>query len=150
VLPRENGWANVACCSTRKAISTDTAPAALGPYSQAIVAGSLVFCSGTVGINPATGVPGDGVEAQTELALRNLDAILAAAGTSLSALVKTTIFYTNVEDFAEELGRDRQREMLARAERQRVARQFHVRSRTAKSVERPRRRLRRALRVVFS
>jgi 2-iminobutanoate/2-iminopropanoate deaminase len=85
---------------TRKAISTDTAPAALGPYSQAIVAGSLVFCSGTVGIDPATGVPGDGVEAQTKLALRNLDAILTAAGTSMSALVKTTIFYTNVEDFA--------------------------------------------------
>ena len=85
---------------TRKAISTDTAPAALGPYSQAIVAGSLVFCSGTAGIDPATGVPGDSIEAQTELALRNLDAILNAAGTSLSALVKTTIFDTNVEDFA--------------------------------------------------
>ena len=85
---------------TRKAISTDTAPAALGPYSQAIVAGSLVFCSGTAGIDPATGVPGDSIEAQTELALRNLDAILNAAGTSLSALVKTTIFYTNVDDFA--------------------------------------------------
>jgi 2-iminobutanoate/2-iminopropanoate deaminase len=85
---------------TRKAISTDTAPAALGPYSQAIVAGSFIFCSGTVGINPATGVPGDGVEEQTELALRNLDAILTAAGTSLSTLVKTTIFYSNVEDFA--------------------------------------------------
>jgi 2-iminobutanoate/2-iminopropanoate deaminase len=85
---------------TRKAISTDTAPAALGPYSQAIVAGGLVFCSGTAGIDPATGVPGDGIEAQTELALRNLDAILTAAGTSLQALVKTTIFYTNVEDFA--------------------------------------------------
>jgi 2-iminobutanoate/2-iminopropanoate deaminase len=85
---------------TRKAISTDTAPTALGPYSQAIVAGSFVFCSGTVGIDTATGVPGDGVEAQTELALRNLDAILTAAGTSLSALVKTTIFYSNVEDFA--------------------------------------------------
>jgi 2-iminobutanoate/2-iminopropanoate deaminase len=85
---------------TRKAISTDTAPTALGPYSQAIVAGSFVFCSGTVGIDPATGGPGDGVEAQTELALRNLDAILTAAGTSLSALVKTTIFYSNVEDFA--------------------------------------------------
>jgi 2-iminobutanoate/2-iminopropanoate deaminase len=84
---------------TRKAISTDTAPAALGPYSQAIVAGSFVFCSGTVGIDPATGVPGDGVEAQTELALRNLDAILTAAGASLSTLVKTIIFYTNVEDF---------------------------------------------------
>jgi 2-iminobutanoate/2-iminopropanoate deaminase len=85
---------------TRKAISTDTAPAALGPYSQAIVVGSLVFCSGTVGIDPATGVPGDGVEAQTELALRNLNAILTAAGTSLLALVKTTIFYRNLEDFA--------------------------------------------------
>ncbi len=85
---------------TRKAISTDSAPTALGPYSQAIVAGGLVFCSGTAGIDPATGVPGDGIEAQTELALRNLDAILTAAGTSLQALVKTTIFYANVEDFA--------------------------------------------------
>ena len=85
---------------TRKAISTDAAPAALGPYSQAIVADGFVFCSGTVGIDPATGVPADGVEAQTELALRNLQAILTAAGTSLSALVRTTIFYTNVEDFA--------------------------------------------------
>jgi 2-iminobutanoate/2-iminopropanoate deaminase len=85
---------------TRKAIATDSAPAALGPYSQAIVAGGLVFCSGTAGIDPATGVPGDGIEAQTELALRNLDAILTAAGASLQALVKTTIFYANVEDFA--------------------------------------------------
>jgi 2-iminobutanoate/2-iminopropanoate deaminase len=85
---------------TRKAVSTDTAPAALGPYSQAIVAGSLVFCSGTVGIDPATGMPAEGVGAQTELALRNLDAILTAAGTSLSALVKTTIFYADVEHFA--------------------------------------------------
>ena len=62
--------------------------------------GGLVFCSGTAGIDPATGLPGDGIEAQTELALRNLDAILTAAGTSLQALVKTTIFYANVEDFA--------------------------------------------------
>ena len=85
---------------TRKAISTDTAPAALGPYSQAMVAGNLVFCSGTAGIDPATGALGDGIEAQTELALRNLAAILEAAGTSLSNVVKTTIFYANVEDFA--------------------------------------------------
>jgi 2-iminobutanoate/2-iminopropanoate deaminase len=84
----------------RKAISTDTAPPALGPYSQAIVANGFVFCSGTVGIDPATGSPGDGIEAQTELALRNLDAILTAAGASLSTLVKTTIFYAHVEDFA--------------------------------------------------
>ena len=83
----------------RKAVSTAGAPPALGPYSQAIVAGGFVFCSGTVGIDPATGVPGDGVEAQTELALRNLGAILAEAGTSLSGLVKTTIFYADVADF---------------------------------------------------
>jgi 2-iminobutanoate/2-iminopropanoate deaminase len=83
----------------RKAISTDTAPSALGSYSQAIVANGFVFCSGTVGIDPATGSPGDGIEAQTCLALRNLDAILTAAGASLSALVKTTIFYANVADF---------------------------------------------------
>ena len=85
---------------TRNAISTDAAPAALGPYSQAIVAGGFVFCSGTAGIDTATGLPGDGIEAQTELALRNLEAVLTAAGASLSALVKTTIFYANVEDFA--------------------------------------------------
>ena len=85
---------------TRKAISSDAAPAALGPYSQAIVAGGFVFCSGTAGIDTATGLPGDGIEAQTELALRNLEAVLTAAGASLSALVKTTIFYANVEDFA--------------------------------------------------
>lgn len=83
----------------RKAVSTAGAPAALGPYSQAIVAGGFVFCSGTVGIDPATGVPGDGIEAQAELALRNLGAILAEAGSSLSGLVKTTIFYTDVADF---------------------------------------------------
>ena len=83
----------------RKAVSTAGAPAALGPYSQAIVAGGFVFCSGTVGIDPATGVPGNGIEAQTELALRNLGAILAEAGTSLAGLVKTTIFYTDVADF---------------------------------------------------
>lgn len=85
---------------TRKAISTDAAPAALGPYSQAIVAGGFVFCSGTAGIDSATGLPGDGIEAQTELALRNLESVLAAAGAALSGLVKTTIFYANVEDFA--------------------------------------------------
>lgn len=83
----------------RKAVSTAGAPAALGPYSQAIVAGGFVFCSGTVGIDPATGLPGDGIEAQTELALRNLGAILAEAGSSLSGLVKTTIFYTDGADF---------------------------------------------------
>jgi 2-iminobutanoate/2-iminopropanoate deaminase len=83
----------------REAVHTDAVPAALGPYSQAIVANGFVFCSGTPGIDPATGAPADGIEAQTEQALRNLDAILTAAGAALSTLVKVTIFYTNVEDF---------------------------------------------------
>lgn len=85
---------------TRTAVSTEAAPAALGPYSQAITANGFVFCSGTAGIDPATGLPGEGVEAQTELALRNLAAILEAAGASMSTIVKTTIFYANVDDFA--------------------------------------------------
>jgi 2-iminobutanoate/2-iminopropanoate deaminase len=83
----------------RRGISTDKAPAALGPYSQAIVAGGFVFCSGTVGIDPDTGAARDGVVAQTEQALVNLAAILGAAGASLADLVKTTIFYARVEDF---------------------------------------------------
>ncbi|GAA1037733.1 RidA family protein [Virgisporangium ochraceum] len=82
------------------AVSTDDAPRAIGPYSQAIVANGFVFCSGTAGIDPATGVAPDGIEEQTELALRNLDAILTSAGASLATVVKTTIFYTNVDDFA--------------------------------------------------
>jgi 2-iminobutanoate/2-iminopropanoate deaminase len=84
----------------RQAVSTDNAPPAIGPYSQAIVANGFVFCSGTVGIDPATGVAPDSIEEQTEQALRNLDAILARAGASLATLVKTTIFYANVDEFA--------------------------------------------------
>jgi 2-iminobutanoate/2-iminopropanoate deaminase len=85
----------------RQAVSADDAPQAIGPYSQAIVANGFVFCSGTAGIDPATGVAPDGIEEQTELALRNLDAVLTAAGASLATLVKTTIFYADVDDFAE-------------------------------------------------
>jgi 2-iminobutanoate/2-iminopropanoate deaminase len=84
---------------TRHAVFTPQAPAALGPYSQAIVAGGLVFCSGTAGIDPETGDIPEGIEAQTEQALRNLAAVLEAAGTSLSNVVKTTIFYADVTDF---------------------------------------------------
>jgi 2-iminobutanoate/2-iminopropanoate deaminase len=84
----------------RHAISTADAANAVGPYSQAIVAGGFVFCSGTAGIDPATGEVREGIRAQTEQALANLAAILKAAGTSMDALVKTTIFYANVEDFA--------------------------------------------------
>jgi 2-iminobutanoate/2-iminopropanoate deaminase len=82
------------------AVHTDQAPAALGPYSQAIVAGGFVFCSGTAGIDPATGEIPEGIEAQTEQALRNLSAVLAAAGASMSDIVKTTIYYANLADFA--------------------------------------------------
>lgn len=85
----------------RRRISTERAPEALGPYSQAIVANGFVFCSGTVGIDPDTGLLHEGVAEQTEQALLNLAAILETAGSSIDQLVKTTIFYANVEDFAE-------------------------------------------------
>ena len=84
----------------RHASSTEHAPAALGPYSQAIVAGGFVFCSGTAGIDPESGSIPEGIEAQTDQALRNLAAVLNAAGASMTDLVKTTIFYSDVADFA--------------------------------------------------
>src|SRR5690242_11284744 len=84
----------------RQAVSSDRAPAALGPYSQAIVAGGFVFCSGTAGIDPVAGVPTDGIEAQTEQALQNVAAVLESAGASMDDLVKVTIFYADVDDFA--------------------------------------------------
>jgi 2-iminobutanoate/2-iminopropanoate deaminase len=84
---------------TRQAVTTDQAPAALGPYSQAIVAGGLIFCSGMAGIEPATGTIPEGIEAQTEQALINLAAVLGEAGASMDDIVKTTIFYDDVEDF---------------------------------------------------
>ena len=86
--------------TARRAVATDAAPVALGPYSQAVVAGGFVFCSGTAGIDPHTGQIPQGIEAQTELALQNIAAILEAAGASLADLVKTTIFYADVNDFA--------------------------------------------------
>jgi 2-iminobutanoate/2-iminopropanoate deaminase len=86
---------------SRQAVASDHAPEALGPYSQAIVAGGFVFCSGMAGIDPATGAIPEGIEAQTEQALVNLAAVLAAAGASMNDLVKTTIFYADVEDFGQ-------------------------------------------------
>src|SRR5215212_36327 len=85
---------------TRQAVSSADAPAALGPYSQAIVAGGLIFCSGMAGIDPAGGAIPAGIEAQTEQALVNLAAVLAGAGASMADVVKTTIFYADVDDFA--------------------------------------------------
>ena len=83
----------------RRAVSSDRAPEALGPYSQAIVTGDTVYCSGMAGIDPETGEAAGGIEAQTEQALRNLSAVLEAAGASMHDIVKTTIFSADVEDF---------------------------------------------------
>ena len=85
---------------TRQAITSSGAPAALGPYSQAIASGDLVFCAGQLGLDPATGELADGVEAQAERALRNLAAVLDAAGCSFSDVVKTTIFLADIGTFA--------------------------------------------------
>lgn len=84
-----------------KAIHTDKAPKALGPYSQAIVAGQMVFASGQVPIDPATGVfAGGGVAAQARQALTNARAVLEAAGTDMAHVVKTTVFLADMADFA--------------------------------------------------
>ncbi|MBA2719806.1 MAG: RidA family protein [Chloroflexi bacterium] len=85
---------------TRQAIQTSGAPAALGPYSQGIRSGDLVFCSGQLGLDPTTGEMADGVEAQAERSLRNLLSVLDAAGLSFDDVVKTTIFLADVNDFA--------------------------------------------------
>jgi len=85
---------------TKRAISTDAAPKAIGPYSQAIVAGDLVFVSGQAGIDPATGAVATGIEAQAEQALRNVAAILTAAECSMADVVKTTLWLTDAAHFA--------------------------------------------------
>ena len=85
----------------REVIATKDAPQAIGPYSQAIKAAGLVFCSGQIALDPASGtiVAGD-VAGQTERVLRNLSAVLAAAGSGLDRVVKTTVFLKNMGDFA--------------------------------------------------
>ncbi|HET9852447.1 MAG TPA: RidA family protein [Candidatus Limnocylindrales bacterium] len=86
---------------TRRAVSTSSAPSAVGPYSQAIATDELVFCSGQVGLDATSGELVDGgVEAQTERALKNLEAVLDAAGCSLGDVVKTTCFLADIADFA--------------------------------------------------
>jgi 2-iminobutanoate/2-iminopropanoate deaminase len=86
---------------TRRAVRTGEAPAAVGPYSQAIEADGLVFCAGQVGLDPATGeLVSGGLEAQAERVLRNLQAVLDAAGCSFADVVKTTCFLADIGDFA--------------------------------------------------
>ena len=84
-----------------KIIHTDAAPAAVGPYSQAMVTGGMVYTSGQIALDPATGaLVGTDVTAQTHQIMRNLAAVLAAAGTGLDRVVKTTCFLTDIADFA--------------------------------------------------
>ena len=82
-------------------VSTDKAPAAIGPYSQAVCVGGMVFLSGQLAIDPATGnlVEG-GIQAQTEQSLKNVEAILAEADLTLDNVIKTTVFLADINDFA--------------------------------------------------
>ena len=82
-------------------ISTKEAPAAIGPYSQAIVSGNLIYTSGQIPINPASGnIEASDIAAQTEQVIKNLRAVLAASGSSLEKVVKTTCFLQHIQDFA--------------------------------------------------
>lgn len=84
-----------------KAIETETAPAAIGPYSQAMVYGGLVYTSGQIPVVPETGnVVGDSIEAQAEQSCKNVGAVLAAAGTGYEHVIKTTCFLSDMNDFA--------------------------------------------------
>lgn len=84
----------------KKVIQTQNAPAAIGPYSQAIDIGNLVYCSGQIPLDPATGqvFTGD-IKSQTELVMKNVEAVLTAAGMKFQNVVKTTIFLTSMTDF---------------------------------------------------
>jgi len=83
-----------------KVIATPNAPAALGPYSQAQIVGNLVFTSGQIGVDPATGAVSETVEGQAHQVFKNISAILQAAGTDMSKVVKTTVFVKDMNDFA--------------------------------------------------
>lgn len=85
----------------RKTVHTDKAPAAIGPYSQAVIFGNTVYTSGQIPINPNTGViEAKTVSEQTEQACKNLEAVLSAAGSGLDKVIKTTCFLANIEDFS--------------------------------------------------
>lgn len=84
----------------KTAINSELAPSAVGPYSHANLAGDMVFVSGQLGLNPATGKLAEGVEAQAEQGLTNLKNVLEACGSSLDQVVKTTVFLSDIADFA--------------------------------------------------
>ena len=81
-------------------ISTPNAPAAIGPYSQGMILGDLVFCSGQIPVEPATGSIPEGITAQAEQSCRNVAAVLTVAGSDLTKVVKTTCFLADMADFA--------------------------------------------------
>lgn len=83
-----------------KIISTQNAPKAIGPYSQAVVSNGMVYISGAAGVDPKTGTLLDGIEKQTEQAIKNIDSILKTAGTDFSKVVKTTCFLQDMADFS--------------------------------------------------
>ena len=85
----------------KEVIATTAAPGAIGPYSQAIKAGNLLFCSGQIPVDPATGTVPEGIKAQTAQSLANVKAILAAAGASIDNVVKTTVFLADMSLFGE-------------------------------------------------
>lgn len=82
-----------------KEVKTNNAPAAIGPYSQAIISGNTVFASGQIPVNPSNGEIPEGVEAQANQAFTNVKNLLEAAGTSIDKVIKTTVFIQNMDDF---------------------------------------------------
>jgi 2-iminobutanoate/2-iminopropanoate deaminase len=100
---RRNVWAaiNIRSNHMKKAIKTDKAPKAIGPYSQGIIAGSLIFVSGQIPLDPASGeIVGQTIEEQAHQVFKNLQAILQAAGSSFDAVVKATVFLSDMNDFS--------------------------------------------------
>ncbi|WP_297069279.1 RidA family protein [uncultured Duncaniella sp.] len=85
----------------KEVISTTAAPGAIGPYSQAIKVGNMLYCSGQIPVDPATGTVPEGIKAQTAQSLANVKAILAAAGASIENVVKTTVFLADMSLFAD-------------------------------------------------
>lgn len=83
-----------------KIVSTPSAPAAIGPYSQGMVSGGFAYCSGQIPVDPATGAIAEGIEAQAHQSCKNVAAVLAAAGTGIDKVIKTTCFIADMADFA--------------------------------------------------
>jgi 2-iminobutanoate/2-iminopropanoate deaminase len=94
------GW-NADCGMMKHAVCTDRAPGAIGPYSQAVAVEGLLFVSGQIGLDPATGtLVGGGIEAEAERVLQNIEAVLAAEGLDMDAVARTTIYLVDLADFA--------------------------------------------------